>query len=1042
LNLADKELYMTIFFKSTVDKMVVFFENSRRWPSIKECLFLLAITFMGLVGNYMSVELFFGVSFLFGSIATMIAVRMSGALWGTLVGIVVGSYSYILWGHPYAIIIFGLEAFVVGFITCGLKKENMILADIWYWAFVGSPLAFVFCTYQLGLPEPAVILLALKQIANGILNVVLASFIIQFTPIVRRIGLKGFVGAQHKFSMYSGINTLLSICILLPMIAATIISARAELQEVQHELNITVKEKVKDVGRELTSTLIYYTTILASTVEAKNNNVELWKSTINDLGKNVIPGLLNTEILSADGEILFSHPEQRSGISEYANQTFSIPFNSHYLSSFHSDYPLNNVHFTILKPISEGRFLAVYFSSNVFAELLISLALKGEYIELSDAQGIVIASSNKKDLSKFIQGINAHHLLPPNAELPSMVRWRQAYWESTESFNADNNWIIRVAAPMEESIEFLEKDYIQKLATMLMISLTALLLVPLLSRHFSMPLSGLTQAAGMFTDSIDRTDVAWPISNIDEVHSLVNQFQVLIQAINTKQSELSKSETQYSGIVETANDAIISIDENHDINLFNSGAEKIFGYGSDEIIGKSITKLMPDKFLNYREKSVDKFLDKSKNLRKINERLGIQGMRKNGEEFAASATISKFFIEDKKTFTIILQDISEHEIIVQENMRIAKDMIHLVDTANAPIFGIDAQGRVNEWNQQSEKITGFTKAEVMGRDLVADFITDDYKLSVGEVLAKALTGEQTANYEFPLYTKSGERVDVLLNSTTRRDARGQISGVVGVGQNITELNKVRMEQEVERKKANAQIIQASKLATLGEMSTSVAHELNQPLNVIRMAAGNSRRKINKGTADFEYINHKLERIEEQTIRAAAIIDHMRMFGREAKENLEPVDPRAIVVNALGFMGEQLRLDGIKIVSNFAEGCSSVLGHSIQMEQVILNLLANARDAMAESEDEKKITLGVFENESNVYITVDDSGEGIPVDVLSRIFEPFYTTKEVGKGTGLGLSVSYGIVCEMNGTIVAENIEGGARFTITLASVGEQSIREA
>jgi C4-dicarboxylate-specific signal transduction histidine kinase len=113
-----------------------------------------------------------------------------------------------------------------------------------------------------------------------------------------------------------------------------------------------------------------------------------------------------------------------------------------------------------------------------------------------------------------------------------------------------------------------------------------------------------------------------------------------------------------------------------------------------------------------------------------------------------------------------------------------------------------------------------------------------------------------------------------------------------------------------------------------------------------------------------------------------------------------------------------------------------------MEQVILNLLANARDAMAESEDEKKITLGVFENESNVYITVDDSGEGIPVDVLSRIFEPFYTTKEVGKGTGLGLSVSYGIVCEMNGTIVAENIEGGARFTITLASVGEQSIREA
>ena len=154
--------------------------------------------------------------------------------------------------------------------------------------------------------------------------------------------------------------------------------------------------------------------------------------------------------------------------------------------------------------------------------------------------------------------------------------------------------------------------------------------------------------------------------------------------------------------------------------------------------------------------------------------------------------------------------------------------------------------RVNEWNQQAEKITGFTKSEVMGQDLVAKFITDEYKASVAEVLQKALNGEETANYEFPLFTKSGDSsVDVLLNSTTRRDAAGRIVGVVGVGQDITELNKVRAEQDRERKEASAQIIQASKLATLGEMATSVAHELNQPLSIIRMAAENSRRKMSK-----------------------------------------------------------------------------------------------------------------------------------------------------------------------------------------------------
>jgi signal transduction histidine kinase len=243
-----------------------------------------------------------------------------------------------------------------------------------------------------------------------------------------------------------------------------------------------------------------------------------------------------------------------------------------------------------------------------------------------------------------------------------------------------------------------------------------------------------------------------------------------------------------------------------------------------------------------------------------------------------------------------------------------------------------------------------------------------------------------------------------------------------------------IQQENERKEASGQIIQASKLATLGEMATSVAHELNQPLNVIRMAAGNSRRMISKGTATCEYLNAKLERIEEQTARAAVIIDHMRVFGREAKEEVEPIAPRVVVTNALDLMAEQLRLAGIEIVTEFSKDCPAILGHSIQMEQVILNLLTNALDAMAKSAGDKKITLRVFADDKGVHITAEDTGGGIPEDALPRIFEPFFTTKEMGKGTGLGLSVSYGIINDMNGTLVADNIDGGARFTITLPRV--------
>ena len=369
--------------------------------------------------------------------------------------------------------------------------------------------------------------------------------------------------------------------------------------------------------------------------------------------------------------------------------------------------------------------------------------------------------------------------------------------------------------------------------------------------------------------------------------------------------------------------------------------------------------------------------------------------------------------------------------VMGEHASIANELTQLIDTANAPIFGIDAQGNINEWNQQLEKTTSFKKTEIIGLHLVADVITSNHKASIGLILANALKGDETANYELALYTKAGDRIDILLSSSTRRDASGNIVGVVCVGQDITELNNVRYERECERQKAAAQIIQASKLATLGEMATSVAHELNQPLNVIRMASSNSRRRIDKGNLDPQYLIDKLNRIEEQTTRAAAIIDHMRMFGREAKESAELVDPCKIVMKTLDLIGEQLRLSGIEVVTILDQKCSPILGHPIQMEQVVLNLLTNARDAINQRNGKSKITIRVFEDDKGINIITEDTGGGIAENTLSRIFEPFFTTKTIGKGTGLGLSVSYGIITEINGTIIAENIEGGARFIINI-----------
>jgi PAS domain S-box-containing protein len=501
--------------------------------------------------------------------------------------------------------------------------------------------------------------------------------------------------------------------------------------------------------------------------------------------------------------------------------------------------------------------------------------------------------------------------------------------------------------------------------------------------------------------------------------------RIITHGVFTDETDRQKAEMEkikigleLTQLIDTANAPIFGIDAAGLVNDWNQRAELLTEYAKADVMGKDLVAgFITDDYRASVKEVVDKALqgEESANYE-------FPLFTKSGDrvDVLLNLTTRRDYAGNIVGVVGVGQDITELNKIRKEQESVAKDLTQLIDTANAPIFGIDAAGLVNEWNQRAELLTEYAKADVMGKDLVAGFITDDYKASVKEVLDKALQGEESANYEFPLFTKSGDRVDVLLNSTTRRDSAGNIVGVVGVGQDITEL-----------KYTQAQVIQSSKLATLGEMATSVAHELNQPLNVIRMAAGNARGKISKGNPSLEYLNEKLERIESQTARAAAIIDHMRMFGRKAEEKPELIDPRQVVKNALGLMGEQLRLDGIEIITTFPDTCSQILGHTIQMEQVILNLMANARDVMANMDGDQKILLGIFEDDNGVHITSEDMGGGIPEEVLPRIFEPFFTTKEMGKGTGLGLSVSYGIIRDMNGTITAGNFGGGARFTITI-----------
>ncbi|MFH1983548.1 MAG: ATP-binding protein [Pseudomonadota bacterium] len=243
----------------------------------------------------------------------------------------------------------------------------------------------------------------------------------------------------------------------------------------------------------------------------------------------------------------------------------------------------------------------------------------------------------------------------------------------------------------------------------------------------------------------------------------------------------------------------------------------------------------------------------------------------------------------------------------------------------------------------------------------------------------------------------------------------------------------------QRLETEQQLIQASKMATLGEMATGVAHELNQPLSVIKTASSFFIKKLDtQSHLDPEILSIMLRKIDANVDRASKIISHMRLFARKSEIDLVHTNVNAVLVKAFEMFSQQLKVRGIEVVWDIAEDLPPVSADPIRLEQVFINLLLNARDAIEErlgtdaGVQEGVIRLKTRLNKEMAVIEVADNGNGIPGEMVDKVFEPFFTTKEVGKGTGLGLSISYGIIRECGGSIRATNMPGGgARFIIAL-----------
>jgi len=248
--------------------------------------------------------------------------------------------------------------------------------------------------------------------------------------------------------------------------------------------------------------------------------------------------------------------------------------------------------------------------------------------------------------------------------------------------------------------------------------------------------------------------------------------------------------------------------------------------------------------------------------------------------------------------------------------------------------------------------------------------------------------------------------------------------------------KLSLEMQ-ERKRAEARMVQAARLASIGEMATGLAHEIRQPLQSMSLSAELAQLAMRKG--DAEGAEARLEDIIKQTQRASELIEHLRRFARATADGSaqKAIPLGQVVESSLQLIRGNLQKAMIDVDVALGEPAPTVVGDVTLLEQVLLNLLLNARDALATRADgvPRRIRIAaVPEAEGSVRLTVADTGGGIAPEVIDRAFEPFVTTKGPDKGTGLGLSICHGLVSDMGGSIEAHNEAEGAVFTITLPGI--------
>ncbi len=474
-----------------------------------------------------------------------------------------------------------------------------------------------------------------------------------------------------------------------------------------------------------------------------------------------------------------------------------------------------------------------------------------------------------------------------------------------------------------------------------------------------------------------------------------------------------KDESRLRTVVETAVDGVILIDAQGRIQMFNPACEKLFGYRAAEVMGKNVKMLMPSL---YREEH-DRYLE---NFHRTGEKkiIGIgrevSGQRKDGSVFPMDLSVGEAKEGDDSIFVGIIHDLSQYRRAEQEIRETAARLKALVETAVDGVIMIDGQGLIQMFNPACEKLFGYEAAEVIGlkvgmlmprpyREEHQTYLENFHRTGEKKIIGigREVTGQRKDGSVFPM--------DLSVGEATHGD--GELI-FVGIIHDLTE-----------RKQTEAQLIQAQKMETVGQLSGGIAHDFN---NLLTVVVGNAE-VLSESLRARPDLKHLADSIVAAGERGAELTQRLLAFSR--RQTLQPADVDCnALVRGMEKLLRRMLPAAISVRTILDADVWTAYADPGQLENAIFNLAINARDAMPDGGtltittanvplDERYRDLHPEVNPGEyVMVSVTDDGSGMPKEVLEHVFEPFFTTKEVGKGSGLGLSMVYGFVKQSNGHV--------------------------